>query len=100
MAEQPERSPYYEPPEGGLGGEGDIVDETVLAPTTDGEIERGVYEALDLDPDIDPTFIVVAVEQGVVVLAGRVHSPEERQRALKAAELVHGVQRVEDRLAD
>lgn len=53
MIEQPERSPYYEPPEAGLGGEGAPVEVSVLAPTIAAEIARGVHQALVLEPDGD-----------------------------------------------
>jgi osmotically-inducible protein OsmY len=100
MAEQPERSPQYEPPEAGLGGEGAPFDSSVLAPTTDAEIARGVHQALLLEPDVDADRYAVDVEDGEVRLVGKIHSPAERQRAITAASRVHGVRRVVDQLAE
>jgi osmotically-inducible protein OsmY len=96
-----ERRPaYWEPPEAGVGGEGPIVDETVLAPTTDAEIERAVHTALSLDPDVEADRFVVTVEDGVVQLAGHPRSDRERRRAVEVAGLVHAVRRVVERFAD
>ncbi|HLH26246.1 MAG TPA: BON domain-containing protein [Chloroflexota bacterium] len=99
MGEQRERPPYYEPPEAGLGGEGAPFDLSVLAPTTDTEIARGVHDALVLE-GVDADAYVVDVEDGEVRLVGRVRSAAERQRAIAAASRVHGVRRVVDQLAE
>jgi osmotically-inducible protein OsmY len=100
MAEQRERSPYYEPPDAGLGGEGAPFDLSVLAPTTDAEIARGVHEALVLEPDVDADNYAIDVENGEVRLVGKIRSAEERRRAIVAASRVHGVRRVVDQLAE
>lgn len=97
MAEQT-GPPAREPPEAGVGGEGPIVDLTVLAPTTDVEIARAVRTALVLDSDVDADHFVVDVEGGVVHLAGRPRSQEEARRALQDAERVPNVLRVVDRM--
>lgn len=100
MAERHDPSAHWEPPEAGVGGEGPIVDETVLAPDTDAGIERGVHDALRLALDVDADHFVVTVENGVVSLTGRTRSPEELHRAADAAQRVHGVRRVVHRLTD
>ena len=100
VAEQQERAPYYESPEAGLGGEGAPFDRSVLAPTTDAEIARGVQAALVLEPELDAENYVVDVEDGEVRLVGKIRSPEERQRVITAASRVHGVRRVIDQLAE
>jgi osmotically-inducible protein OsmY len=100
MAEQRGPAPYREPPEAGVGGEGPPFDLTDLGPSSDAEIERGVRDALVLDPNVDADNFVVEVENGEVRLSGRARSPDERRRALEAAGLVRGVRRVIDRLAE
>jgi osmotically-inducible protein OsmY len=97
MAEQRDWAPYREPPEAGVGGEGPIVDQAVLAPTTDAEMEQAVHSALVLAPDVRANDFAVEVENGVVYLTGRSSSPEERRLAVDAARCVHGVERVVDR---
>ncbi len=98
MAKQRDSSPYSEPPESGMGGEGPITDLSVLTPTTDAEIARGVHAALVLAPDVDADNFVVDVEAGVVRLRGRVRSAEERRQAVEAASCVHGVRQVIEQL--
>ena len=94
MADERGAAPYREAPEGAIGGEGPPFDQTVLAPTTDGEIEQAVRTALALDPQLDPDRFEIRVDDGVVHLAGSRVSPEERRRAVEVAGLVHGVRRV------
>lgn len=100
MPEQRDRQPYREPPEAGVGGEGPIFDQTVLAPTTDIEIAQAVRDALFLDPDVQSDNITITVENGIVELSGWARSPEEHRRAFEIAGRVHGVRRVIDRLQE
>src|SRR5438093_10079389 len=97
MADQP--GPQREPPEAGVGGEGLIVDQRVLAPTTDREIAEAVHAALLLDADVDADRFTVDVTDGVVRLAGRPRTVEERRRALQDAGQVPNVRRVLDATA-
>ena len=100
MPDEQRAAPHREAPEGAIGGEGAPFDQTVLAPTTDGEIEQAVRTALSLDPDVEAERYQVAVEDGVAHVSGRPRSPEERRRTLEVAGLVHGVRRVVDRSAE
>lgn len=100
MSEQHGREPYREPPEAGVGSEGPSFDPTVLASTTDAEIEQAIHDALYLDPDVDSANFDIEVESGVAKLAGRARSLDERRRAVEVAGRVHGVRRVVDRLKD
>ena len=84
----------------GLGGEGAPFDLERAGANTDAEIAQGVHAALALEPDVDADRYAVDVEHGEVRLVGRIHSPEERQRAIAAASRVHGVRRVVDQLAE
>lgn len=97
MTNNRREEPYREPPESGMGGEGPAFDLSSLAPTTDPEIERGIHEALVLDPDVDANDIVITVENGIAYLAGHLASSEQRRQAVRSAELVHGVRRVVER---
>ncbi len=58
---------------------------------SDEEIERDVKEELRWDPELDPSDIAVSVRDGVVTLAGFVHSYNEKYEAEAAAKRVAGV---------
>ena len=58
---------------------------------TDAEIKKDVEEALKWTPDLDPTDIAVTVKDGVVTLAGFVHTYVEKSVAEAAAKRVAGV---------
>jgi osmotically-inducible protein OsmY len=58
---------------------------------SDSDIRRDVEDELRWDPEIDPTDIAVSVNNGVVTLAGFVHSFPERHLAEAAAKRVAGV---------
>jgi len=58
---------------------------------SDEEIERDVKEELRWDPELDPSDIAVSVRDGVVTLAGFVHSYNEKYEAEAAAKRVTGV---------
>jgi osmotically-inducible protein OsmY len=57
----------------------------------DSDIKRDVEEELRSDPDIDASDIAVAVNDGVVTLAGFVRSPRQRRKAEQDAKRVAGV---------
>jgi osmotically-inducible protein OsmY len=58
---------------------------------SDQEIKKDVEDELRWDPDIDPTDIAVSVKDGVVTLAGFVHSYLQKFEAEKDAKRVAGV---------
>lgn len=62
------------------------------------ELQKDVLDELDWDPRVDAAHIGVTVTDGVVTLAGRVPSYEERLRAEKAAKRVAGVKGVANEL--
>lgn len=94
MAESPKPNPYWEPPEGGVGGEGSPFDLTSLEPKTDPEMEQGIRVALFLELDSAATDVTVRVEEGIAYIGGQLATPEERARAEDAASRVHGIRRV------
>jgi osmotically-inducible protein OsmY len=55
------------------------------------EIKKDVEDELRWDPDIDPTDIAVSVKDGVVTLAGFVHSYLQKFEAERGAKRVAGV---------
>jgi osmotically-inducible protein OsmY len=57
----------------------------------DSDIRRDVEDELRWDPDIDPTDIAVAVNNGVVALTGFVRSYAQRSQAERDAKRVAGV---------
>jgi osmotically-inducible protein OsmY len=57
----------------------------------DSDIRRDVEDELRWDPDIDPTDIAVAVNNGVVALTGFVRSYAQRTEAERDAKRVAGV---------
>ncbi|MGZ3276102.1 MAG: BON domain-containing protein [Caulobacteraceae bacterium] len=61
---------------------------------TDQDIKQDVELELSYDPDIDATDIGVAVKDGVVTLAGFVHSYSHRGTAERDAKKVRGVRAV------
>jgi osmotically-inducible protein OsmY len=58
---------------------------------SDAEIKKDVEDELRWDPDIDPTDIAVTVKDGVVTLAGFVHSYLQKFEAERDAKRVSGV---------
>jgi osmotically-inducible protein OsmY len=80
-----------EVPEAGVGGEGLIADQTVLAPQTDAELEQAIRTAFFLEPDLPSDPFSVLVEGGVAYIGGPVDDAAMRRRALAVAA---GVQRV------
>jgi osmotically-inducible protein OsmY len=58
---------------------------------SDAEIKKDVEDELRWDPDIDPTDIAVTVKEGVVTLAGFVHSYLQKFEAERDAKRVAGV---------
>lgn len=62
-----------------------------MAAKSDSEIERDVKEELQWDPDLDAADIAVSVRNGVVTLAGFVHSYTDKFEAEAAAKRVAGV---------
>lgn len=96
MPDDRDPAPAREAPEGAIGGEGEPFDQTVLAPTTDGEIERGIRTALELAGELESDHFAVRVEDGVVHLTAPGASSDQRRRAVEIAGLVHGVRRVLD----
>jgi osmotically-inducible protein OsmY len=88
-----------DPPDAGVGGEGEPFDLSVLAPVTDREIERGVQTAFRLAGDLDARNIQVIAEGGTVTISGRVPSDLDRARAEELAFVVHGVRRVRNALS-
>ena len=95
MPDDRDPAPYREAPEGGVGGEGEPFDQTVLAPNTDGEIERGVRTAFEL-ADVETDHFAIEVQNGVVHIIAPGAPPDQRRRAAELAGMVHGVQRVVD----
>lgn len=63
---------------------------------SDDEIREAVVTALDKDPLVDHTRILVGVHDGVVTLRGRVPSEAERECAVEDAWMVWGVRDVKD----
>src|SRR3984957_12932576 len=57
----------------------------------DSDIKRDVEDELRSDPDIDASDIAIAVNDGVVTLAGFVRSPRQRRKAEQDAKRVAGV---------
>jgi osmotically-inducible protein OsmY len=57
---------------------------------SDHDIRRDVEDELRWDPDLDPTDIAVAVNSGVVTLAGFVRSYMQKYQAEAAAKRVAG----------
>lgn len=96
MANQRDRGgaePPREAPEGGVGGEGPIMDQTVLAPETDGQIEQAIRDAYFLDPTLNADQITVRVEGGVAYVGGSLRDEALRRRALEIARDVQRVRR-------
>lgn len=67
-------------------------------PSPDEAIQQAVLEALIEEPELDAREVAVSAEQSVVTLAGSVASTAARELALRLAEGVPGVERVNDRL--
>lgn len=86
--------PPREAPEGGIGGEGPIVDQTVLAPETDGQLEQAIRDAYVLDPTLNADLVAVRVEHGVAYIGGSRRDVALRQRALEIARDLLRVRRV------
>ena len=65
---------------------------------TDMQIQKDVAAELHWDPSIRESEIAVAARDGVVTLAGKVHSYAEKYAAERAAERVSGVKAIADDL--
>lgn len=63
---------------------------------SDESIEEEVCEILARDKHLDPSDIVVAVEEGIVKLSGTVKERHERFEAERLAEHVAGVEDIEN----
>jgi osmotically-inducible protein OsmY len=85
---------------GNLAGVQDVVSELLVSgPELDsGAVQRDIEEALERRADRAARRIEVVVQDGIVTLTGRVHSPAEREAVLGAARFTHGVHEVEDHL--
>lgn len=64
----------------------------------DSRIREDVSDRLSDDPYIDASDIDISVEEGNVVLSGRVENRDAKRRAADLAESVRGVSNVENRL--
>jgi osmotically-inducible protein OsmY len=64
----------------------------------DTELQKAVREELESDPRVEAGHIGVSVDDGAVTLAGHVGSWAERIAAVHAAERVHGVRVVADKI--
>jgi osmotically-inducible protein OsmY len=69
------------------GSTGELVDDTIIT----GKVKA----SLVADPTVSALDIKVETSQGVVNLTGIVSSEQERQRAIRLAQDVEGVKRVE-----
>jgi len=65
----------------------------------DKELAKRVMRALEKEDRMQAAAIDVTAKNGVVTLWGTALSPDERQRASRAAYRVIGVKKVENRLA-
>lgn len=65
---------------------------------SDERIREDVHEALYQDPHVDASHVEVRVDDGEVVLSGRVENRDARRRAEDLAERISGVQNVSNRL--
>src|SRR5579872_3021907 len=66
---------------------------------TDKKIQRDILDELDWEPRVDAAEIGVSVEDGVVILNGRVKSLIEKWVAERVAQRVEGVRAVTDEIA-
>lgn len=82
-------------PESGLSmGESPIMDQTVLAPQTDGELEQAIRDAFFLEPNLPSDRFNIRVEEGVAYIGGANVDAKLRQRAIDVAERVQLIKRV------
>jgi osmotically-inducible protein OsmY len=65
---------------------------------SDYELERAVAEELQWDPKLDSKAVAVSAYDGEVTLCGTIGSFREQRDARKAAQRVHGVRSVANRL--
>jgi osmotically-inducible protein OsmY len=68
-----------------------VEDTGGVAMKTDDEIKRDVEEELRWDPDIDSTYVAVAVKDGIVALTGYIPSYAQKFQAEMDAKRVAGV---------
>jgi len=62
------------------------------------QLQRDVLDELQFEPTVDPTEIAVAVNDGIVTLAGKVKSYANKWSAVRAAQRVAGVRVVVDEI--
>jgi osmotically-inducible protein OsmY len=62
------------------------------------QLQRDVLDELQFEPTVDPTEIAIAVNDGIVTLAGKVKSYAEKWSAVRAAQRVVGVRVVVDEI--
>ena len=78
-------------------GTEDVVDDTI-GTITDTWITERVSASLRFDAEIKDAHIVVATDDGVVSLTGKVRSAEQKQQAAEIAGGIAGVSRVDNQL--
>jgi osmotically-inducible protein OsmY len=65
---------------------------------SDETLLKEISHLLDADPGINATHIIVTVDDGVVTLAGEVHSQEARWMANAAIKHLSGIKEIIDTL--
>jgi osmotically-inducible protein OsmY len=82
-------------PDSGMSmGESPIMDQTVLAPQTDGELEHAIRDAFFLHPDLPSDPFEIRVEDGIAYIGGTNVDSHLRQRAINVAENVQRIKKV------
>lgn len=64
----------------------------------DSELQRKIEQELEWDPSVDARHIAVAVKNGIATLSGYVEQFSDKTHAEQAAERVHGVMAVIDKI--
>jgi hypothetical protein len=81
-----------------LGERAAVASAKAGAVVRDASITSKIVAKMALDDLVKARTIDVTTDGPIVTLTGRVHSPEERERALRLARETEGVTRVVDRL--
>jgi osmotically-inducible protein OsmY len=82
-----------------LGGVKMIINDIVVAPTLrPADVQSRIREALERSADLDASRIEVTVEDGKIILHGKVSAWIERETAERAAWSAPGVTAVDDRI--